>query len=136
MDSEEPKNIRVGRMGENLGCKFLVGRGYSIIEKNYTRKWGEIDIIAKKGEVISFIEVKTVSREITDEAITGNSFDEHRPEDNVHSWKLKRLSRVIQTYISHEIKKEDIQWQFDILTVLLDIKRKKVKIYHLKDIVL
>jgi len=41
---------RIGELGEGVACEFLVRHGYSILERNYTKKWGEIDIIAQKGD--------------------------------------------------------------------------------------
>ena len=49
---------RLGDIGENLACVFLEKRGFEILERNYLRKWGEIDIVTKKDGVIRFIEVK------------------------------------------------------------------------------
>ena len=51
----------LGQWGENLAANWLVKNGYTIIEQNYTSPSGEIDIIAKVGDVLSFIEVKTRS---------------------------------------------------------------------------
>ncbi|KKR46699.1 MAG: hypothetical protein UT80_C0016G0013, partial [Parcubacteria group bacterium GW2011_GWC1_40_13] len=62
--------------------------------------------------------------------------DSYRPEDNIHPWKLKRLSRAIQTYLIENNMSEDDKWQFDAITVFLDIKNKTAKIDHIKDIVL
>jgi len=85
---------KLGDIGEGVACVFLEKNGFIIIEKNYLRKWGEIDIVAKKADVIHFVEVKSVSC-VTFDNISGD----YRPEDNMHPWKLKRLSRVIQTYL-------------------------------------
>ena len=54
---------KTGATGESIAEEFLQRKGYKIIEKNYRRKWGEIDIIAEKGNEVRFIEVKAVSRE-------------------------------------------------------------------------
>ena len=72
-------------------------RGFEIIEQNYNKKWGEIDIIARKGQKLHFIEVKSVSRDSL--KYVSPETDSYRPEDNLHPWKLERLSRVIQTYL-------------------------------------
>lgn len=52
---------KIGDFGEDIAEMFLVKRGFKILERNHLRKWGEIDIIAKKSRRLYFIEVKTVS---------------------------------------------------------------------------
>ena len=39
---------KIGQLGEDIACKFLMKHEFSILERNYTKKWGEIDIIAIK----------------------------------------------------------------------------------------
>lgn len=152
-------NKDVGRIGEEVACKFLMKQGYQISTRNYLKKWGEIDIIAAKSNKTYFIEVKTVSRDLNMESkrnisddnnskhckyvscekmnkVSYETKDEYRPEDNIHPWKLKRLSRVIQTYLGDKNSTEEDHWQFDVITVFLDIKDKSAKVDHLKDIIL
>ena len=122
---------KTGEIGENVAVKFLMKHGFSILERNYTKKWGEIDIIAEKDQKLYFIEVKAVSR--LNLAVKDNDY---RAEDNMHPWKLKRLSRTIQTYlISHKVH-EDKEWQFDLVIVYLDMKNKKARVKVENDIVL
>lgn len=125
---------KVGETGENVACKFLMKHGFEIIERNYRKKWGEIDIIAKKSGILRFIEVKTVSCENLDNVIRETN-DSIRPEENVHPWKLKRLSRVIQSYLL-EKSVENKGWQLDILSVFLDLNKKQAKIRFLENIVI
>ena len=116
---------KTGEIGENVATKFLVKHGFVILERNYTKKWGEIDIVAQKKDKIYFIEVKSVAHE------TMTS----RPEENMHPWKLKRLARVIQTYILSR-NLDDKEWQVDLLVVYLNLKDKTAKIKVVEDIIL
>ena len=54
---------KTGNLGEDLACRFLMKRGFDVIERNYLKKCGEIDIIATNKGKIHFIEVKSVSHE-------------------------------------------------------------------------
>lgn len=150
--SEITQKRKTGNLGEDLACRFLVKRGFEVIERNYLRKWGEIDIIAKKDNILHFVEVKSVSREI----ITGVSLreggqapetsddnDYYRPEDNLHPWKLERLKRTIQSYLYE--KGEDVSgacpvretdWRFDVITVYIDKKRLKTRVFMLENIII
>lgn len=115
---------KLGDIGENIACDFLKRRGFEIIERNYLRKWGEIDIVARKSNLIHFIEVKSVTH--------GTSG--YRPEDNMHPWKLKRLSRAIQTYLLD--RKIDCDWQLDLITVKIDLQNRKARVEIIKNIII
>ena len=116
---------KLGDIGENIACDFLKRRGFEIIERNYLRKWGEIDVVAKKSSVIHFIEVKSVSR-VTLKNVSYGTDGEFRPEDNIHPWKLRRLSRVMQTYLLD--RKLDCDWQLDLVTVKINQESRKAMV--------
>ena len=116
---------KLGDIGENIACDFLKRRGFEIIERNYLRKWGEIDIVARKRNVIRFVEVKSVNRETS---------SGYRPEDNMHPWKLKRLGRTIQTYLLH--KNLDCDWQLDLITVKMDMNIRKARVEIIENIII
>ncbi len=118
---------KIGDIGEEVAVKYLETKGFRILERNYLRKWGEIDIVAEKGDLLSFIEVKSVSRE------PGQG---HRPEENVHYRKVQRLRRAIQTYLLDRKIKESQKWQFDLICVYLDEVNKKAKVEMLENIIL
>lgn len=122
---------KIGSIGENIACRFLTNNhGFKIIKRNYRKKWGEIDIVAEKNNVLHFVEVKTVSCE--------TSFDIEKvknPEENIHPWKLKRLSRTIQSYLMEKDAGEE-DWQFDTMAIFLFIHDKKAKIRFFENIVL
>jgi putative endonuclease len=124
---------KIGKIGEDIACKFLAKRGFTVLERNYWKKWGEIDIITEKDDALHFVEVKTVSH-----FPHKRENDNYRPEDNLHPWKLKRLSRTIQTYLLEKDKNisEEDQWQFDVIIVFLNQESKKAKVRFLENIIL
>ena len=112
------KNQQIGEIGEEEATKYLINKGFKIIERNYTRKWGELDIIAKKGSVLHFVEVKAITvRDI----FSRENF--YRPEDHMSPDKIKRLRRIIQTYLMEKVIGEDQVWQFDLACVYLRLKQ-------------
>jgi Predicted endonuclease distantly related to archaeal Holliday junction resolvase len=111
-----------GDIGENVASTFLEKHGFEILERNYLRKWGEIDIVARKGSQLHFVEVKSVSIE-----------SKIRAEENMHPGKLKRLHRVIQTYLLD--KKVDADWQLDLAVVKIDEKNRKATVEMIDNIV-
>jgi len=123
---------KIGEIGENIACKFLVKQGFLVLDRNYTKKWGEIDIVAEKQNKLYFIEVKSVSRDLN----VSHGTDMWRAEDNMHPWKIKRMSRTIQTYLLSKKIPDEKEWQVDLLVVYLDIKNKKAKIKKIQDLVL
>jgi len=134
---------KTGNLGEDLACRFLMKHGFDIIERNYLKKCGEIDIIAEKESKLHFIEVKSVSREIQsnisdqlEQAINDDN-DVFRPEDNIHPWKLQRLARTIQVYLAEKnISENETNWQFDVITVCIDKKRLISRVNLLENIIL
>ncbi|MCX6751884.1 MAG: YraN family protein [Candidatus Nomurabacteria bacterium] len=130
---------KTGEIGENIAVKFLMKHGFLILDRNYTKKWGEIDIIAEKENKLYFIEVKSVSTPSLFLPLAKGEMPKAegvlRPEENMHPWKLKRMSRTIQTYLLSK-KLEEKAWQVDLLVVFLDIENKKAKVKVVSDIIL
>ena len=120
---------KIGQIGEDLGCMFLKKRGFEIVDRNYWKPWGEIDIVAQKGNDLRFVEVKTVVRDF----ITP---DDYEPEDNLHPWKRKRLRRIIETYLLDKDLDDEIDWQIDALSVYVNREGSLLKIELLEDLIL
>ncbi len=120
----------IGQKGEDEAVKYLQNKGFSVLDRNYLKPWGELDIIAKKGEWLYFVEVKTVTRE----AQAWKANDNYEPEDNIHPWKIKRLSRAINTYLLEKKIDDESDWQVDSISVYLNGRGELLKIDHLEDI--
>ncbi|MFH0755463.1 MAG: YraN family protein [bacterium] len=134
--NNKKNNKKTGNLGEGLACRFLMKHNFDIIEKNYLKKCGEIDIIAKNKGKIHFIEVKSVSCETIPDVSGETNNNSYKPEDNVHRWKLQRLAKTIQIYLAEKKVSPETKWQFDIITVYIDKKRLISKISILENIIL
>jgi len=104
------KTQNVGHIGEELASMFLMKHGFKIIERNYRKKWGELDIVAEKDGVLHFVEVKAISN------------PNFRPEDAVRAYFLDRKIA------------DDRDFQIDIAAVFLDFDRKKARIRMLENV--
>jgi Holliday junction resolvase-like predicted endonuclease len=150
---------RFGDLGELLAARFLMKHGFSIIEKNYWKPWGEIDIVAERLEavparetlengskskmflvkprykevlrVLHFIEVKAVSC-VTGEG--GVSRENIRPEENMHYHKIRRFSRAVQTYMDERRVSCETPFQVDLVTVRIDYKKRMGRVEMLEKI--
>lgn len=111
---------QTGLLGEKIATSFLVNKGFRVIERNYTKKVGEIDIIATKEGVIHFIEVKAIVSRITLESLK-NKEKSYNPFENVTGYKLKKLWRTIQWYIIERKVSRETLWQIDIIAVLVSV---------------
>lgn len=124
---------KLGDFGESIALKFLMKRGFSLVERNYLRPWGEIDLIVKRGDEYHFVEVKsTVTYE------TGSKMVNHetmRPEENIHPHKLERMNKAIQTY-SVENRILDSQACIDAVIVRISSDHKTAKVTFFENIVL
>ena len=96
-----------GQVGEKIAADYLKKKGYLILQMNFRKPWGEIDIIAEKAGTIRFVEVKTVSRESIEGVSRENN--DYRPEEQVHPWKLKKIARTAEMYMNGENDQRDYQ---------------------------
>ncbi len=133
--SKEPtEKQKIGQIGEDCACEYLENNGFTVLERNYFKKWGEIDIVCKKGDVIHFVEVKSVTRDIG--SVTHVTNDSYSPEDNMHPWKLERLGRTVQSYLLDRNFSDETEWRFDLATVYIDMDKRLSRVELLEDIVL
>jgi len=126
----DPKKI--GNFGERIACYYLKNKGYRILDKNYSRKWvggpqkGEIDVVAEKDDIISFVEVKTIT----------SAFSRgYLPEDKVDFQKQKQLIKIAQDWLSEKKISLESKWQIDVISIKVNLNAKKAKIKHFKNAV-
>lgn len=118
------KKSEFGVWAEYYVAQYLESKSYKILDRNYRKKWGEIDIIAEKEGILVFVEVKANKQEIL-------GFE---PENRINREKLRRLSRAIQTYVASKRYLADKKQQIDVVALTLDQNRGVAKIKHFKNI--
>ena len=117
-----------GKVGELVAADYLIAKGYEILEKNYRNKWGEIDIVADKNKKYYFCEVKTVVCEDEKEVFT------KRPEERVTFSKVKKLQRIVRTYLFDSVGTEEVPFDFFVIAVALVPRVKKAFIWIIRDV--
>ena len=112
------KHNQLGEKGENLATEILRKKGYSILAENWRSGRNEIDVVAKIGETLVFIEVKTRSTDFFGD-----------PSLAVSPAKQKRLIHAANDYLEqHEI---ELEARFDIISIVSNTNSTKLE--HLED---
>lgn len=110
------------RRGEEIATRFLRKHGYKIIERNFRKGYGEIDIIAVHKNILVFIEVKTRT---TDEFGS--------PLEAIAPWKLRALIKTVQFYkMTHRNLPE--QMRIDAISVMLSPGGEEERVEHVENI--
>ncbi len=108
----------IGSEGEDLAVNFLKDKGYKIISRNYKTPIGEIDVVAKDGETLVFVEVKTR---------TTDSFG--YPFEAVNSKKRHKLKNLALLYLKKH--KKDCAVRFDVMSIHMNNDKKEIE--HIED---
>lgn len=113
------KHLELGKKGEEIAVQFLIDKGYKVLETNWRHRRAELDIIAKDGEVLVFIEVKTRSSQYWGQ-----------PELAVTPKKERLMVDASGVYM----EQIDHQWEvrFDIISVIV-INEGQSEVTHFKD---
>lgn len=101
----------IGDFGEELTVSYLEKKGYRILDRNYSKPFGEIDVIAIKDDLIAFVEVKT--RKSDDFAYAAEAVD---------FYKQQRIRRASQAYLV-ENDMTDFLMSFDVSEIYLDTRK-------------
>ncbi|WP_296706551.1 MULTISPECIES: YraN family protein [unclassified Treponema] len=114
-----PSKRSVGNDGENRAVLFLESRGYKIIARNWRTRFGEIDIIAQKSDLLVFAEVKTLP--------SGGL------ETLAHELNLRKQKRIIETskfFLAKHRQYNNSKIRFDVLAI--DVPELE-PVYHIED---
>jgi putative endonuclease len=110
--------IALGNTGEDLACEELERRGYAIIARRYRRRGGELDIIARDGQTIVFVEVKT--RE-------GRAFGE--PCEAVTANKRRTITRLALDYLMRH-RLTECACRFDVVSIHFEFGTPVIDVYQ------
>ena len=133
-----------GQFGEELAVKHLENKCFTIIERNFRRKWGELDIIAKaKDKTLVFVEVKTI-RQAQSEPCGNAAIPTLRseqvaesilPEEQLTKAKLRKLQRTASLYANgrDDLIDKDKGWRIDLIAITI-LGYENWKISHYENI--
>lgn len=108
----------LGKQGEEAAVAYLLKEGYEILERNWFFQKAEIDIIARKNDILAIVEVKTRS-----------NTEYGDPQNFVNAKKIKLLVKAVNEYVN--LKTEDFNIRFDIIAVKNDAT--KLHVEHLEN---
>lgn len=107
----------IGGRGEALARQYMEQKGYRMLEQNYRTKYGEIDLIAKKDDVLIFVEVRTKTSE-----------QYGSPEETINQKKLTKLYKNARAYVG--FKKWTGSFRVDAVCVVLDAEFGVKRLEH------
>jgi len=110
--------VILGKTGEDLACAELERRGYAILARRYRRRGGEIDIIARDGQTMVFIEVK---------AREGHDFGE--PAEAVTAFKRRRITQLAADYMARR-RRPDCPCRFDVVSIHFESGRPRIEVFQ------
>ena len=112
----------LGKIGEHLAANYLQKRGYRIIERNFKARYGELDLICVKDDILVFVEVKTRM---------GEAFG--KPEESVTPRKLREVIKTAEYYkLSHSRLPDALR--IDVIGIELDEDEKIVYFNHIENV--
>jgi putative endonuclease len=131
MDLTRKDKKFIGAYGEKEAAHYMRHEGFFILAKNVSRKTGEIDLIAKKGSTLHFVEVKTLlRREFPDPDSVRDDYD---PSANLHPQKIRKVARTAEWYVMDTLWEGD--WQVDGALVWLRERDGAAKVEYFPQIV-
>ena len=109
------ERLKTGKIGENASTTYLAQKGYKIIERNCRLSFAEIDVVARKGNTLVFVEVKTINDLASGRRSSWN------PEDNLTSRKRFVLKRAALHYMNRLLQQGEAVFdvRIDVITIRL-----------------
>ena len=103
----------MGNFGEYLAGNYLEKKGFKIINKNYSSRYGEVDIVAEKNNSLVFVEVKLRKK---NSKVSGG--------ESVNSFKQRKIIKTALVYISN--LKKDLNARFDVVEICGGVDNHKI----------
>jgi putative endonuclease len=122
-------NTEKGKIGEDIASAYLVRRGYTIIDRNFRLKCGELDIVAKKDRLLHFIEVKSVLR--NSEGIS----EDWNPAQNVHRAKIIRMQKAIQIWLYRSGRGHETEFVVDVILVSVYMSKRTGRVEMIENVI-
>jgi putative endonuclease len=133
------KAQKIGELGEDIACIYLKKLGFTVLERNYYKLIGEIDIVAEKQGTLHFIEVKSASclpDSVSGETLENKSLLTIKPEDNFTFDKIHKFKKIISFYMADKYVSHETEVQIDLLALYIDKNTKKAHIKPFWNIIL
>jgi len=106
---------KTGNLGETIASEYLVAHGHTILERNFRKKYGEIDIISRAHDTVHFVEVKTTTHKDRAQLEWSVTHETWQPEELVHQFKLHQIEKTLEAWLQQH------NWvgryQIDVATV-------------------
>lgn len=130
---------KIGKLGEDITCIYLKKLGFTVLERNYYKLIGEIDIVAEKQGVLHFIEIKSVS--CLPDSVSGETLENMnllmiRPEENFTADKIHKFKKIITFYMADKRVSHETKLQIDLLAIYIDKNTKKAQIKPFWNVIL
>jgi putative endonuclease len=110
--------VTLGKTGEDLACAELEKRGYAIIARRYRRRGGEIDIVARDGTTMVFVEVKARDSRAFGEAA-----------EAVTAFKRRRITQLARDYMTQQ-RLFNCPCRFDVVSIHFDEGRPNIEVFQ------
>jgi len=111
----------LGRWGEDRAARYLCRRGWTILARNYRFGRREVDVIARRGDVVAFVEVKTRA---------GAGFGS--PQEAITGLKRREIEAVATHFLARNALPE-VAVRFDAVAIVVDRGLRRLRIEHLED---
>ena len=98
--------MTTGAKGEQMAADYLIRSGYDIVARNVRSRWGEVDIIASRGEDLAFVEVKSWS-----------TLDKENLAQSIGAVKQRRIRSTAQSFLARRPELRERRIRFDVIFI-------------------